>query len=57
MNFKILLNEVNNGAPETGGKMGYGTGVRAHLLTFENYATFLQPRGVHFAGPMLADVC
>ena len=57
MNFKILQNEANNGPPETGGKMGHGTGVRTRLSAFENYAIFLQPQGDHFAGPMLADVC
>ena len=57
VNFKILQNEANNGPPETGGKMGHGTGVRTRLSTFENYAIFLQPQGDHFAGPMLADVC
>jgi len=57
VNCKILQNEANNGPKKTGGKMGHGTGVRTRLSTFENYAKFLQPQGVPFFGPMLADVC
>ena len=57
VNFKILQNEANNGPPETGGKMGHGTGVRTRLSTFENYAILLQPQGVSFFGLMPADVC
>ena len=56
VNFKILQNEANNGPPETGGKMGHGTGVRTRLSTLVNYAIFLQPQGVLFCGPMLAEV-
>ena len=45
VNFKILQKEANNGPPETGGKMGHGTGVRTHLSTFGNYGIVLQPQG------------
>ena len=57
VNFKILQNEANNDPQKTGGKKRHGTGVRTRRSTFVNYAIFLQPQGVHFAGPMLADVC